>query len=108
MALRAPAFWTPATPPNCVRLTDIAFCSEALRLKWRVDAGRSGAGRAKLRLSRGFPRRTRLRRHPLNHSFESTMICAAIGAKIQPLFGRREMIKQSGREFVGLMLLGGA
>jgi len=29
-----------------------------------VDAGNPGAGRAKLRLSRGFPRRTRLRRDP--------------------------------------------
>jgi hypothetical protein len=29
-----------------------------------VDAGSPGAGRAKLRLNRGFPRRTRLRRDP--------------------------------------------
>jgi hypothetical protein len=45
--------------------------------EWQVNAGRPfdaltlahgrpGAGRVKLRLSRGFPRRTRLRRHPLN------------------------------------------
>jgi hypothetical protein len=32
-----------------------------------------------LPLSRGFPRRTRLRRHPLISFFESTTICAVVG-----------------------------
>ena len=78
------------------------------------QSGRPGAGRVRLRPNRGFPRRTRLRRQPSNHSFESTTICAAIGivrqkmrdSKIQPLVrARRERIKSSGREFVGVMLL---
>jgi hypothetical protein len=30
----------------------------------QIALGSPGTGRAKLRLSRGFPRRTRLRRHP--------------------------------------------
>jgi hypothetical protein len=103
-----PAVWTSSTPSNTVRSSNIRFCSEAEGLddsaralthkrqdKLGADAGGPGAGRAKLRLSRGFPRRTRLRCHPSNHSFESSTICADSGivrhkmrdAKIQPLLG---------------------
>jgi hypothetical protein len=53
--------------------------------KMQVDPRCPGAGRAKLRLSRGFPRRTRPRRHPLNHSIESTTMCAAIGVARQKM-----------------------
>jgi hypothetical protein len=41
------------------------------KIMGRLARGSSGAGRAKLRLSRGFPRRTRQATSPpLNHSFE--------------------------------------
>jgi hypothetical protein len=112
------AVWTSATPPNSVRSTDIAFCSEAEGTG--RFAGRPGAGRAKLRVrlrpNRGFPRRTRLGRHPpIIHSSRPDLRGHWHGKtenarceKFNPLFGRREMIKSSGREFVGLMLLGEA
>jgi hypothetical protein len=44
-----------------------------------------GVGRAKLRLSRGYPRRTRLRRHPsMNQPFASIHQLRDIGSVAYP------------------------
>ena len=75
------------------------------------------SGRVRLRPNRGFPRRIRLRRHPLksfirvDHDLRGRWHRKTENArreKFNPWFGRREMIKQSGREFVEMMLLGEA
>ena len=62
----------------------------------RIEARNPGAGRAKLRLSRGFPRGTRLQRHPLKHSFESTTMPGHLHdlRNFAALFGLHEMIKR--------------
>jgi hypothetical protein len=66
-------------------------------------------GRAKLRLSRGFPRRTSLRRYPL----KASLSCAAIAVrqkcvtrKFKILFARREMTQNNPSENLGGDVLG--